>query len=460
MLKKLLLFSTALFFILDKSFSQTELTLPFVESIHQSSYVNAASIPDHKLSIGLPVISSTSYDITNTGFAYNDVVNDQTKKYDPYKALSAMKTENYMNIGNRTDLFSMRLKIRSVYVTLNATENFNFKFSYPKDLFTLLLKGNGEQLNFDFTSLGLNVTHNREYGLGITREGRKLIIGGRVKLLQGIANIYTRTNNLKFNTDTSNNNALTASAKGDIYTSMPLDSITNGNINITNYLNNWNNLGAGLDFALSYKFTPKWQLTFAVNNIGFINWNTDLRKYEMDGQAGFDGADLFGGFVGGKDFRFKELTDSLTKAFNLKETKSEKYKTWLTPQFYALLNYHVFKNTSIGASLFMEAFVKVIPTGTVAVQQKVSKVFSATLSYSAKFGQYNNLGLGLVFKPGPFDFYIVGDNILLPAYNYIADGFYVNRKMVGDLRTLNFRVGMNLVFGRIKRVDSQSYWGY
>lgn len=454
--KILLLIGLNTLFLSVITYAQTELTLPFVESIHQSSYVNAVSIPDHKLSIGLPVISSVSFDVTSTGFTYNDIVNDKTMKYDPYKMLNAMSKENYLNLGNKTDLFSLRFKARSWYFTFNATENINFKFSYPKDLFTLMFRGNYDQLNFDFTSLGINASHTRDLGIGITKEGRKLIVGGRIKLIQGLANVYTRTDNLKFRTDTADHGALYGSAKGEVFTSVMPDS----NFNIMNYANNWGNLGAGIDLAVSYKFTPKWQLTVAANNIGFINWTTNLRSFEMDGKAGFNGADIMGPYTNGTDFRFSEIVDSISKAFNLKEKKAVSYKTYLTPQFYALLNYHAFKNTSIGASLFLEAFVKITPTGTIAIQQKVNKVFSATLSYSAKFGQYNNVGLGLVFKPGPFDFYIVGDNILLPLFNYAKDSFYVNRNMVGDLRVLNFRVGMNLVFGRVKRIDSQSYWGY
>ena len=456
MLRKLLLtigFNTLLISFVANA--QTELTLPFVESIHQSSYVNAAAIPDHKVSIGLPGLSSVSLDLTNTGFTYNDVVNDETKKYDPYKALNAMSKENYMNVGSKIDLFSLRLKVRSFYFTVNVTENNNFKFSYPKDLFTLMLKGNHDQVNFDFTSLGINASHTREYGLGITKEGKNLIVGGRIKLIQGLANIYSRTDNLKFLTDTANGNNLSATAKGEVFTSVPIDST----FDIMNYMNNWNNMGGGIDLAVSYKFTPKWQLTVAANNIGFIDWKNNLTRYQMDGQAGFNGADILGPYLNGGEFRFKEVVDSLSKAFNLKEVKAESYRTWLIPQFYTLLNYHIFKNTSIGASMFLEAFVKVTPTGTLAVQQKVGKMLSMTVSYSAKFGQFNNLGLGVVFKPGPFDFYIVGDNILLPIINYASDKFYVNRKMVGDLRTVNFRFGMNLVFGRIKRAETQSYWG-
>jgi hypothetical protein len=454
MIKKILFtlgFNSLLFGFISQA--QSELTLPFVESVHQSSYVNAASLPDHKVSIGLPGISSNSFDITNTGFSYNDVVNDVTKKYDPYKALKAMSKENYMNVGMKIDLFSFRLKARSLYFTLNVTENINFKISYPKDLFSLMLKGNYDQPNFDFTSLGINASHTREYGLGVTHEGKKMNIGGRFRLIQGFENIYTRTDNLKFNTDINNGNVLSASAKGQIFTSIP------ESIDEKTYLSNFGNVGGGIDLAVSYKFTPKWQLTLAANNIGFIDWKSNLRSYEMDGKGGFDGADILGPYVNGKDFRFSEIIDSLNKAFKLKETEAISYRTWLTPQFYAMLNYNVLKHTSIGAALFLEAFVKVTPTGTVAVQQKVGKMLSATLSYSAKFGQFNNLGLGLVFKPGPFDFYIIGDNILLPVINYASEKFYVNRKMVGDLRTVNFRVGMNLVFGRIKRAETQSYWG-
>ena len=49
---------------------------------------------------------------------------------------------------------------------------------------------------------------------------------------------------------------------------------------------------------------------------------------------------------------------------------------------------------------------------------------------------------------------------MVPVIDYLAEGGYITRNMVGNIKTVNFRCGMNLVFGRIKKADSQAYWGY
>jgi hypothetical protein len=66
----------------------------------------------------------------------------------------------------------------------------------------------------------------------------------------------------------------------------------------------------------------------------------------------------------------------------------------------------------------------------------------ATISYNQK--TINNLGVGLIIKPGPFQFYVIADNVY-PAINplYTTNG--------------NIRVGMNLVFGRVKSAVGLPY---
>lgn len=441
--------------IVNIGFAQTELTLPFMENIQQSTYVNPTALPDHKVSIGLPVISSTYVDFTNTGFTYKGLKNDQTMKYDPYKAMAQMdETNNYINIGFKTDLLSFRVKARDWYFMFNATEDINTKWTYPKDLFAFILNGNGAKDVYDFSTLGFNASHIREYGLGITKDSKNFTFGGRFKLLQGLANVYSTSKNMRITTDNSGMGQMSASADGILYTSGSID-----NFDAVNYANNWNNKGAAIDLGVTYKMSDKWHFTVSMLNVGFIDWKTDVRKYSIKGQADFAGADVFGPYVNGESFKISEVLDSLKKAFVLTDEKAPSYRTWQIPQFYGMVKYNLTKHTSFGASYQLEKFQIPRSAITVYANQKVGRFLSGVITYSYKFQTASNLGLGLVFKPGPFDIYFVGDNMLVPAVQYIANGFYVKNNMVDNLKSINFRVGMNLVFGRIKRAEHQSYWG-
>ena len=55
-----------------------------------------------------------------------------------------------------------------------------------------------------------------------------------------------------------------------------------------------------------------------------------------------------------------------------------------------------------------------------------------------------------MFKPGPFQIYIVSDNIFVSQINNYEDGsFYLPQYMTNA----NIRVGINLVFGKIQAED-------
>lgn len=80
---------------------------------------------------------------------------------------------------------------------------------------------------------------------------------------------------------------------------------------------------------------------------------------------------------------------------------------------------------------------KLYPAYTFGISQGVGRFFNllATMSYNQR--TINNLGVGLMIKPGNFQFYVIADN----AYPLINPLYLTN---------INVRVGLNLVFGRVK----------
>ena len=67
---------------------------------------------------------------------------------------------------------------------------------------------------------------------------------------------------------------------------------------------------------------------------------------------------------------------------------------------------------------------------------------SASLNYTIMNRTFNNFGAGLALKAGPFNWYIISDNIPLVYAREINENIIIPHKA----RAVNFRIGFNLVF--------------
>jgi hypothetical protein len=76
---------------------------------------------------------------------------------------------------------------------------------------------------------------------------------------------------------------------------------------------------------------------------------------------------------------------------------------------------------------------------TLSANAQLLEWFGASLSYSVMHNSIMNVGFGFQIKGGPFQLYMVSDNILAPIFLHAT-------------RNINLRMGMNLVFGCKKRV--------
>jgi hypothetical protein len=68
--------------------------------------------------------------------------------------------------------------------------------------------------------------------------------------------------------------------------------------------------------------------------------------------------------------------------------------------------------------------------------------FGATLSYTVANRMYDNLGMGFIFRGGPWQIYFMSERIPV-MWNRLKEGGYV--PAYG--KEVNIRMGMNLVFG-------------
>ncbi len=432
------------------SIAQRENTLYFMPSLYQATHVNPVALPEHKVSIGLP-IPSTYFHLTHTGFTYADLVDGNQFNYNNLP--NVLKNSNLFSIGAAVDLFSLRIKVKKNYFSFNLTERVNFDFSYPKDLLNLPIKGNAafEGSTIDLSGLKINMSQYREYGIGYTRDGRKWEFGGRVKLLYGKANISTRNSDITIDVAEGTlahvaNAELQVNYAGPV--SLPTDFSDDnqeiGELDQSSLIFNSQNFGIAFDAGAGYKFSDRLHFSAALLNLGFITWKQNARNYRFKGDAAFAGVDVLPAFLEGTEPDSDSLTNEIIGDL-IAEGTEDSYSTRLTYQINLSAQYRLLKSTHVHGLYNISHFKRLRGALTLGITQDIRRAFSLSLTNTTEYGKLINIGVGLMVKPGPFQFYVVGDN-----FNVLLSPITPTSL---DEKTFAIRIGMNLVFGRILGED-------
>ncbi len=467
-MKRRLIFSIVLIYnCLTIVKGQSELTLYHMTNIHQSSYTNLTAKSDFKFSLGLPGISSMYAGFANTGFSlvkdlYDSVATDGTYRLST-KFIDAMQNKNVIYTGTSVDLLSFKVKWRSAFITFNISDKFDFRLMYPQDLFRFVQNGNADKIGqtFEFSNIRLNAVYYREVGLGFTKEiNDKWTIGIRPKLLFGIANVWTQKSTTTLYTGKDVGEANFLRLQSNIVINTNLDSANLSNLDkqdqLTKFLTGSNNLGGAIDLGVAYKINKRLTVSGSLNNLGLIRWKEGVKNYKLDGDVTFKGIQLDN--INTSDtnlLKLETLADSISKKVVF-DTTSNVYNQRLIAQSYLAVNYQVFRNTTINGLFFADYFVGIRPAFSLGVVQKIGKIVNLSVTYSAQHRRKDNLGIGLMLKPGSFQFYVISDN-LTPIIRSLDLGTGELDFAKIDGKNLNIRLGMNLVFGRTKKPDVQTY---
>lgn len=441
MLRKLS-YSIALIFSYALANGQSELTLGHLHSVYQASHINPAATPDHKVSFSFPGLLHSYYaGVTHTGFSYYDA--ERTRDTISLTRIAdKVRRHNFVYGGVNIDFLHLRVNVKGkYYVSAHIRDRIETRFAYPGDLVRLAVYGNGAYLGekIDLSGLSLQAQHYREFALGFAKEADKspLSYGVRLKLLQGLANVSTRAKDLALTTE-SDMYALSGSSDGVLNTSLPInldEDSDDEDFKVADYLTNFRNKGVGVDLGASYKLSERLTVSGALNNIGFITWKDNPRNYKINGSTSFSGIDISDEITEDESsIDFENYLDSLGESFEYTES-SDKYTTWLIPQLYLTAGYSLARGTDMFGTIYLEKFNRVRPAFSIALSQKVGKFFQGVISYSYQYGSFKNIGLGLVVKPGPIQFYLATDNLL-----GLADPL--------GARSVNARFGINIVLGK------------
>ena len=477
-------------FLLTKINAQQDFILYHMPSIPQITQVDPASMPDSKLDIGLPIISSVYGSVFNTGFSIGDIFYQNANGImmpDVDNAIAKMSSENFFILNGSTDLMFVGFKAGNNFFSFNVTEKLDFTFNYPRDLIVLAMEGNGNRLlgkRASLDGLGFDFTHWREYAIHWVHDvHHKFSYGARLKYLYGMENFTTDVSYMGIETD-QNTHALKFDMAFDFRTSGLPQVMVDGDIPaigglntndslamqqsgfsegyINNYLFNRNNRGLGIDLGFNYHVSDKLLLEASVLDLGFINWNSytansklEAWNYEYDGIS--NPISIFGD-GSSVDFLKEVLEDSIEE--DLKNNYSytnESYSTALRTKIYASMEYIVDHNNFISLSLYSSFVRSRWRRGMgIAYNYHLGNFLSATASYSIYNRSYSNVGFGLSLNLGPVEIYCLTDNVLAfgtlnPRDNFLSDAASSINIDTKKVRNGQIHFGFNLTFGRDKK---------
>lgn len=429
--------------------AQTEGTLYFMNSLPQVVEANPAIVPRYKTAIGLPGISSFGGVYANNGFTADQFITESNgvAAIDLTGWTQNLASENYVNVSAFADVFRVGLRINPQwYIMASSTVKQYSSTMIPKALASVLVDGTASMVNsYSNTSPQAEMLSYLQTALGASYQvNGRFTVGGRIKFLNGLANVTTERSSMIVEVD--NNYQMTLTGDALVKTAGISTSGTAGSYQLGDNLGN--NYGWGVDLGVNYKFMEKLQVSAALNDLGFISWGNNTQSYSLDpakAQYVFSGFDVNQLLDDNSGYLSQQL-DSLEAKFEMTEAPTGSYTTALPSRYYLAAQYELVPKLRLGTLFFGESFRDRFAAGmTASLNKDFGDWLSASVTYTVSNRSYNNIGVGLSFNLSPVQFYILGDNLLMAPATLVA-GESIN-DYLNNSQLLTVRAGLNLVFG-------------
>jgi len=191
--------------------------------------------------------------------------------------LNALPAQSNLRFGLDANVLTFGMKTAAGgFASLEINTRHKTAFSLPNSVFEYLKLGSANN-EYDIRDLKIRTNNFTELALGYSCPiGDKLTLGGRIKLLGGIAyaNLNTQQLRLKINTQDKNIN-VNGNGSLDIYGGLlKLDS-SDGTYSLDNLeigSPGFGGFGAALDLGVSYRPIEDLELSASVRDLGGILW--------------------------------------------------------------------------------------------------------------------------------------------------------------------------------------------
>ncbi len=454
---------------LNPSTAQRSNTYYYMYGIPQSNQLNPAFQSDCKVHLGLPLISPLRVNWSSSSLRYDDIFRYDAERDeiitfmhpmgDRDAFLDALDPVNTIRAEFGSDIVSFGRRRDNWYFSFDVTERLEQNMNFTSDLAEFLIYGSKNQTRFNFSGTGVDFYYYRGVAFGLSYNfDDEFQLGGRARLLFGIANIKTGSNDINLKTSMEEwdiDTRMTVDVNiplMDIYIDEDgkpdLDSIQLKSSWEEDYpyviLDNMQrilgigNPGIAVDFGFNYHPVEFLSISASVVDLGFIRWRNDVYNFQIDGSYSFEGIEFSYQELKEKKDLFKPVLDSLESSYSITATKKA-YTTALTGKFFMGAAYELNEKVRFGIVNRIRIYnYKFYNHITLSANVQPISMLSASLSYSIIGKNYANIGLGLSLRAGPLNLYFITDQ---------APGVFL---FPNNIQSLNLRLGMNLVFGCAK----------
>lgn len=295
---------------------------------------------------GIPFFSGLNVSIGSTNVVLDDLFNDGGSTFQTMfeRTLTQLKPEDYININTTIDVLNAgyRLNERD-YLSFGFYQELDAIIYFPEDIVDLAYYGNNRFLNRTFSLSQLNAKAQilGVFHVGISRKiSKKLNLGARFKIYSSSLNVETTNNSGTYTTYENNTNLLRQNLNN-----VDVELRTSGLIDGDRVKENLSSLytqtflggnyGLGLDFGMTYHFSPQFEFTASILDFGFVRYAKNTKVYKAEGDYSFDGVNF--DFDAPRDY-WQELQDDFEANVPSTETE-EAYTSWRPAKINAAIKY-------------------------------------------------------------------------------------------------------------------------
>ncbi len=479
-MRKLLLFISLLFGVLQISAQNNQLLYGF-DQLPQTLMLNPGAEVDYQKHFGIPLLSNIFMQVgaSNSKINYNNIVAGSNRTLDIARNIYAqdLSSKDFFNLYQRLEVVNVgyRLNNPKLYLSFGMYQELDGFAKYPKELTALFFEGddrNGDgipETNLPVNLNQLNIVGdlNGVYHVGISGQiNEKLTLGARFKIISAALSINSKNNDGVYHLENNNliynhvfeqmNSKVNAAGIWNSQGYRIFDSDNPSSVFPSLFFGQ-ENFGVGLDLGLTYHFNNEVTLTASVLDLDYINYQENIKTYQVKEDFVLPDADYFEP-TPGDEFDYWEST--LDRYYNASmipiDTLRTSYSTFRSPKVNASLAYKIYhggKTKSVFRNLWCEPedYQEVL-TSEIGIQtytafrpnkmvwavtgfysREITKNLNTKVTYTIDEFSKKNIGLGVSTNIRRFNLFLSADNLL--------DLFQIKQSNYQSIQ-----MGMNFIF--------------
>ena len=345
---------------------------------------------------------------------------------------NSLKEDNYLGFDVHVDLFTLYKRLKKGMITINYGVKAQGDFAFNDGLFNLAAYGNSAFVGYDNpakVNMDINAMGYQELAVGYQwNVTEQLSLGGKAKLLFGVANVKTDAFDAQLYTDPDSyalrlkeNIAMKTALPNVIYVDETGHLKADGPFSVGEL---FRNPGFGIDFAAEYRFDDQFSAVAAVRDLGFIHWGknnismtgqvNDAGQFYDNGDFLYDGLDVnqLQSLFSDEWYRERFL-DTLQQYFQVEFSPLDKYNTALNTSLLLRGNYDLDAQNRFSAQVqgrFMGSGFR--PALTLAYCGSFWNNLNVCATYTMMPHSYDNIGLGVSAMIETCNIYLTTNNLI------------------------------------------------